>query len=375
MHVPFQFFSAGFGAWTFCGGRESAFLLVHESSNAMFAAMGQPPSNPVHPPPKVSVLVPSRNHARFLPETLSSVLEQGFNDYEVIISDDASEDESAAIARQFAGKDARIRVTVHSPRLGLVENFNWCLSQARGQYVKFLLSDDKLARADALERLVRMMERDPGVVLASCATQIINEASELTFVRDYLRSDRIEEGSAACRRCLTEGVNQIGEPSVFLFRRSSAPEGFNPAYRFWVDLELALRVMERGRFAYSTEPLVAFRRHAAQQTHLLVEQHLLPIEYYGLLVQFADRPWLGRARARERLFEALYQSRKSGSFPAPVLDALNRALHQLGRDGYGSFLVRRKFFQPFKKLRHSLAKRLWKPSRADASRQIQLSIL
>lgn len=307
--------------------------------------------------PRVSVLLPNLNYARFVPEALLSLLDQDFTDFEVIVSDEASTDDSAAVIGGFARRDSRIRLTRQPARLGLVENFNWCLSQARGDYVKFLLADDKLARKDALGRLVNMLDGDPRVVLASSSAWIMNEHSELQFVRDYLRRDLIEDGLSTCRRCLLSGVNQIGEPSLTIFRRRCVDGGFNSAYRHWVDVEFAVRVLEQGCFAYCAEPLTAFRFHAGQQTRRDHKEYLHLTEFYQLLVDFADRSWLGRKAARQRLFEELDQVR-SGNLPPAPRDALNAALDCLGREGFETFKVRRRLRRSFQKLQHSLAKRL-----------------
>src|ERR1017187_7004523 len=94
-------------------------------------------------PPKVSVLIPNYNHARYLPAAIESVLQQDFRDFELLISDDCSNDGSAGIIASYAAKDSRIRFQIHPANLGMVRNWNWCLAQARGEYMKFLLADDR----------------------------------------------------------------------------------------------------------------------------------------------------------------------------------------------------------------------------------------
>jgi len=311
--------------------------------------------------PKISVLLPSYNNARFLPEAITSVLGQDFTAFEMVISDDASTDNSAEIIKRFAQHDTRLHMTVQPRNLGLVSNFNWCLSQARGEYIKFIAGDDKLARSDALGRLAALLDENPRVTLASSAARIINERSEVEFVRDYLRRDRLEEGTIACRRCLMSGVNQIGEPSLVLFRRRFAGSGFNPTYRHWVDVEFALRVLEQGWFAYLAEPLVSFRFHEGQQTRRDQAENLHLTEFYRLLLDCADRPWLGHKAARERLFEELYQSRRRPEFDVEARRSLNRALDHLGRHGYAGFMFRRKLLRPLQNLRGSMTKRIRPP--------------
>src|SRR4029078_349231 len=101
--------------------------------------------------PLVSILIPTYDYGRYLPEAIESVLEQDYPNFEVLISDDASRDDSAKVIARYAAKDPRIRAHIQPANLGMVENWNWCLREARGEYIKFLFGDDKLASREALE--------------------------------------------------------------------------------------------------------------------------------------------------------------------------------------------------------------------------------
>ncbi len=101
--------------------------------------------------PKVSVCIDSFNYGRFLPEAIESVLGQSFQDFEVIISDDCSTDDSFAIAQRYAERDDRIRAMQNAHNLGMVKNRNAGLALARGEYVKTLHADDFLCSPEALE--------------------------------------------------------------------------------------------------------------------------------------------------------------------------------------------------------------------------------
>ena len=74
------------------------------------------------PRPKISVLIPTYNYARFLPAAVESVLAQDFREFELLISDDASTDGSAEVIRSYAERDSRIRFRLHTANLGMVKN-------------------------------------------------------------------------------------------------------------------------------------------------------------------------------------------------------------------------------------------------------------
>ena len=103
--------------------------------------------------PRVSVLIPTYRYARYLAEAVNSILSQDFADFELLISDDCSGDGSREIMEAYAARDSRIRIHIHPANIGMVENWCWCLSQARGDFVKYVFGDDRLARTDALEKI------------------------------------------------------------------------------------------------------------------------------------------------------------------------------------------------------------------------------
>ena len=110
--------------------------------------------------PLVSVLITSYNRANYIGATLESVLGTYFTDFEVIISDDASSDDTATVARMYAQRDDRIRVFVNEQNLGDYPNRNQAASLARGRYIKYVDSDDILY-PHALSVMVDGMERFP----------------------------------------------------------------------------------------------------------------------------------------------------------------------------------------------------------------------
>ncbi len=125
------------------------------------------------------MLLPTIITGRYLESAIESVLSQDFTDFEFIISDDASSDNSAEIIQAYATRDARIKYCIHPANLGMVANWNWCLQQARGEYIKYLFGDDRLACPHALSTLAGMLEANPSAVLATSARQIIDAKSKV----------------------------------------------------------------------------------------------------------------------------------------------------------------------------------------------------
>ena len=217
-------------------------------------------------PPKVSVCIPTYNYARFLPEAIESILNQSFTDCELLIIDDCSQDNTSEVVQRYAVKDARIRFSVNSPNIGMVNNWNLCLREARGEFIKFVFGDDLLTSKDALRKMLAPFIADSSISLVASARDLLDAESKVTRTRSSFGKTMVIGGDEAIRRCLLEQKNLIGEPTVVMFRKKDATRGFNKDYRQIVDLEMWYHLMEQGKLAYLSEPLCAFRCHPDQQT-------------------------------------------------------------------------------------------------------------
>ena len=238
--------------------------------------------------PSVSVLIPSYNYARYLPETIESVLSQNLRDFELVIFDDRSSDFSIEVLERYARRDERIRYRVNERNLGMVENWNACLGAARGKYVKFLHADDKLTRRTALEQMVALLEKHPGASLAACGREIIDESSRRVRTKGFAGRRLNLSGAEAIARSVGSGSNLIGEPSCVLFRRADAGRGFDVSYRQLVDLEMWFHLLRAGGLAFTPACLCAFRRHDSQQSSVNRASGAHADEFSELVAAYAD---------------------------------------------------------------------------------------
>ncbi len=257
--------------------------------------------------PKVSVCIPSYNCARFLPAAIDSILGQSFTDFELIIVDDCSTDESRAVISHYAARDRRIVPVLNERNRGMVPNWNFCLELSRGEYIRFLFSDDLLVSPDALARMVDVLDSDRTVSLAASARHFIDETGTVLKTESRFRDKTVAEGTVIINRCIREGRNLIGEPSVVMFRKEQTGRGFDPRYRQLVDLEMWLHLLEQGRFAYLGEPLTSFRVHTGQQTRKNVQDLVHIDDMFLLLDDYLDREYI-RQGAIARWFLRYNQS-------------------------------------------------------------------
>jgi glycosyltransferase involved in cell wall biosynthesis len=306
---------------------------------------------------KVSVLVPVCNGEVFLAECLESILAQDFADMEILIADDASTDGSGTLVERYAARDSRIRWWKNPNNLGLAQNFNCCLRAAKGEYIKYVLQDDKLISPLAIRKMSEVLDNHPEVSLVSSVSQVLDEHSRVIELRKYFKPG-VREGRQLIVRCPEKLPNMIGEPSVVMFRRRQATRGYNEQLRQLLDLDLWLHLLEQGRFAYIAEPLCAFRRHAAQQTMKNCQSGVAEDEDLILFTR-----WLREKKLpRRAIFAQIYALRRSRGTQARALRAEMK--QALGIGWYVVFWLRRKMFRPFEKLKRKLG--IWRLSSRQA---------
>lgn len=132
-----------------------------------------------NPTPRVSIGLPVYNGSNFLAETLDAILAQTFADFELIITDNASTDETPAICRVYAARDPRIAYHRTETNAGAAANYNWAFALARGEYFKWSAHDD-LMEPSFLACCVEALDRQPEVVLAfTRATAIDDNGDEI----------------------------------------------------------------------------------------------------------------------------------------------------------------------------------------------------
>ena len=124
--------------------------------------------------PRMGVGVPVLNGERFLAETLDSLLAQSYEDFVLIIGDNASTDRTEEIARAYAARDPRIEYVRHSRNIGAARNYNDLFHRAGTEYFRWHASDD-LSLPGYTARCVDVLDSDPGVVLAYCKTLDIDQ--------------------------------------------------------------------------------------------------------------------------------------------------------------------------------------------------------
>ncbi len=206
--------------------------------------------------PRVSVCIPSYNYAGYLSETLDSILAQTFSDYEIIVVDDASTDDSQAIAESYAGKYPNtVRVFTHAGRVnkGISATCNLAIEQARGEYLAWLGADDSWY-PDKLACQVSELDLNPEVGLTYCYADIVDSKGEKTGER---------MGRDMTHNLLPMLVAGNFVPHLTAFHRRACLEktGYYDETLQYSDWEMWLKMGNFFRFSFIDHPLAKYRVH------------------------------------------------------------------------------------------------------------------
>jgi glycosyltransferase involved in cell wall biosynthesis len=210
---------------------------------------------------KVSICIPAYQRPDTVRRALRSVLAQSFGDYEVIITDDSSDDSVEQTVREFPA-DARIKYFKNPVRKGTPENWNESIRRAQGDHIKLLHHDDWFKDKESLGDLMNLVEKKNAPALGFCACEAYTADGTFGFVHVPARRQlaRLKKDPD----CLF-GNNFIGSPSVTVFRKSTGLF-FDTELQWAVDVDFYIRLLRQSHgFAYCDRPLVCITSGDAQQ--------------------------------------------------------------------------------------------------------------
>lgn len=230
--------------------------------------------------PRVSVVLPTYNQAQYLPDALDSIFDQTWDDYELIVVNDGSTDETPDILRAY--QDRQVFTVIHQENQKLPRALNTGFRQARGEYLTWTSSDNVML-PQMLEVLVDALDRHPQVGLVYADWEVIDEAGRPLGAVQTLDFDRH----------LLMRMNYVN--ACFLYRRTcqEAVGLYDPAYQQAEDWEYWWRVASTFPLMHVRRSLYRFRVHeqSLSKSEVLAHPRGLSESYLRLEARFRARPW------------------------------------------------------------------------------------
>jgi predicted O-linked N-acetylglucosamine transferase (SPINDLY family)/GT2 family glycosyltransferase len=281
-----------------------------------------------HSQPQVTICIPTYNGEKFLAEAIASAFWQTYPNIEIILSDDNSTDKTVEIAKSLEQKSSFEFSIIEHSQYGLAQNWNFCISQAKGKYIKFLFQDDVL-EPNAIEKMVNLAEQDEEIGLVFSPRRLFTNTGDTVYDTNSLMHHEAKDVHKAWSRLkliqsghqllqdpniLDNPINKIGEPSTVLIRKDVFEKVglFNSEFCQLVDLEMWLRIMSQYKIGFIDQVLSHFRIHSQQQTRRNVAlKNAILLDYKKLFETIYNDTRYPQATRQQALYRHAALSEKS----------------------------------------------------------------
>ncbi|MEO6327601.1 MAG: glycosyltransferase family A protein [Ginsengibacter sp.] len=236
--------------------------------------------------PLVSVLMTAWNREKYITEAIESVLASTYLNFELIIVDDFSEDETVSIAQTFAVKDVRILVHVNKENLGQFQNRNYAASLAKGEYIMYVDSDDTIAK-DAIEHIVTHLTNHPGC----------------NFGMIYLGKDACEPfvlspEQAVYNHLFKKTILHIGPGGTILNRKFFTEIGGYPtSYGAAGDMYFNIKAASNTSIVFLPYNYLTYRKHQGQELNNQYQYLFNGYKYFNDILELPELPLTAIQRA------------------------------------------------------------------------------
>ena len=279
----------------------------------------------------LTVALPTYNGEAHLAETLASILAQDDVEFDLIVVDDQSADQSVALVRRLAGDRARIEV--NPSRLGLAANWNLCAARCRTPFLSIIHQDDVWLPSHLAAHLEALLS-DPEIGLVASGSIVIDEQGQEIGGNVIQRGglgdqDRVFEAGGLTELMAVENPLRCSAVSMRVQAHRQAG-GFDPALGYVVDWDFWLRVASTWRVAWLARASVAIRWHRGSETHRLRQGRRDLDEARDLIErvvgeQLSSHPRIRAIRRHGRL-------RLASAYLNRCYDSLKNGLRDLARD-------------------------------------------
>lgn len=216
---------------------------------------------------RASVIIPVYNGADYIEAAISSALTQDCDDFDVVVCDNASSDQTVDIARSIS--DPRLSVLTFDQHVDMPSNFNRAWANTTSEFVRFLCHDDLLSRQCVESTVAALAIHTSASIATSFETTI--GARQIRRGAHQVAAGGLHSGEWATRRLLSRG-NWIGGPTAVTLRRSAVPsEPFDSRLTCSFDAATWFRLLRHGDIVVVPEPLFHSRIHPRQATNACAE--------------------------------------------------------------------------------------------------------
>ena len=217
---------------------------------------------------EILVFVPTYNSEKYLRQCLDSVLQQTFQDWKCVISDDSSTDKSVEIAREYEKIDSRFKVLTHDKNVGAANNWNRAKENNNSFATKILCADDYLFK-DALKEQLEILQRNQTAIVFSERYIVFPSGTKLhprlpKYASNISFNDAFKYYINLGRNIFGEPVSALLRPDLFI-----KSEGFYPKFEYSLDTSGYMAIARGHDVTFDSSVVGAFRVSKSQWSHKL----------------------------------------------------------------------------------------------------------
>ena len=209
--------------------------------------------------PLISVIMPVYNAGRFLPRAIESIRKQTITDFEFLIIDDGSTDDSRSIIKRFAKRDKRIRMFRNRKNIGIVRSLNLLIPKTRGRFVARMDADD-ISLPNRFEKQITFLEFHPTLVACGGQEYIINEHGK-TIAEKYFPTDEKTCYNMIANIMVIQPPLLMARGEIFRKLRYSNHTFKND------DISMHFKLLEQGGFGNVSDIIFKYRKRVTSLTH------------------------------------------------------------------------------------------------------------
>lgn len=235
--------------------------------------------------PKVSVCIPSYNYSAFIGKTIQSVLDQTYQDFEIVVVDDCSTDNSEEVVRSF--KDSRIKFFRNKKNLGMVPNTNKALKLAKGELIGVLNSDDYYD-PKMIETALEMFDKNSEIGFTYSSYVVVDEHGETITKIKSCDCDKVFKSREGFKKL---ALKNLAPPSGVMVRRKCYEDvgPFDEEFPYPHDWDMWLRLSLKYDFACLSDYLLYYRMHSRNTSIALYNSFETATQEYRMLKKLQKR--------------------------------------------------------------------------------------
>jgi glycosyltransferase involved in cell wall biosynthesis len=235
-------------------------MAVHEDEHSVHSG------NAEQLAPTLSVTVLNYNYAHYLPQCLDTILRQTWTDFELLLINDCSTDNSLEVIQPYLA-DPRVTLINHEQNKGYISSLIEGSDRSRGKYITVISADDFCVSDRAFETLLNMLESDPDISWAHSAYGRYRADGSFQDLAQHHRHSYVRPGSEEYQDILLTRTYILHSGVIIRGSAYKAVGGYNPKARFSCDDAMWLMLCSQGKSGYHAEELYAYRQHGKNMSH------------------------------------------------------------------------------------------------------------